>query len=268
MKVLLLGDVHGNLGHFTNAVEAAKLNGCCAVLQLGDFGFWEHTSPTHMDAVSDVCQYYDIPVIWVDGNHENHTLLRTKYGPGGPKYNPIGQGFHQGSHDPWWEIRDGVWYAPRASYWIWNDKKFLACGGAYSVDKPWRMPGESWWPEETITRDEADDCMATGLADVVVSHDAPLSGLQALADTGKECLQTDTNRRLLQEVCDFTRPSLLVHGHYHHRYTEHLGENERPCRIEGFGCDPTSNSMGVLRVESLTVAPINIEGTAWATTRE
>ena len=48
-------------------------------------------------------------------------------------------------------------------------------GGATSVDKDWRVPGESWWPEEVSCEEEIEHARATLAAhgwkvDYVVTH--------------------------------------------------------------------------------------------------
>jgi hypothetical protein len=50
------------------------------------------------------------------------------------------------------------------------------------------------------------------------------------------------NRKLRSAVVDACTPQLLVHGHYHRRYTEHVGST----RVEGLGADGAPGSAMVL----------------------
>ena len=44
-KIMLLGDTHGNTGFVLHQViPAAKAAGVKWIYQVGDFGYWEHTT--------------------------------------------------------------------------------------------------------------------------------------------------------------------------------------------------------------------------------
>lgn len=250
MKVLLLGDVHGDAQWFSLACSVAKTLDCPMILQLGDFGYWEHVDRGRefLDACSESLEHHGLVCWWVDGNHENHEVLRLNYGPGGGRHNPTETGF--------WKIRNRLAYAPRGHRWTWGAHSFLALGGAYSIDKNHRTEGASWWPEETITDDEVTTCIEGGPVDVLVCHDAPASAVGAIPIQGTWDRQKDNwpesraNREQVQRVVDAVRPHLVVHGHYHHRNTETLRDGTR---IEGFGRDGDPASMGVLDLDDLTV---------------
>lgn len=125
--ILVSGDLHGDPQHTLYAFQTAFQAGADAIVQVGDFGYWEHMNGG--DAFLDLCSHLatenDLPLYWVDGNHENHTWLRRIYGPGGARHKPTPEGF--------WEIRPGVYYVPRGTRWVWNDVHLMGLGGAYCV---------------------------------------------------------------------------------------------------------------------------------------
>jgi Icc-related predicted phosphoesterase len=43
MRVLFVGDVHGNTEFMAAAIERARIEGVDTIVQVGDFGYWPHT---------------------------------------------------------------------------------------------------------------------------------------------------------------------------------------------------------------------------------
>lgn len=243
MRILLVGDSHGNDMFFQDMCETAVRLDCDVLFQVGDFGYWEHypEGGFYLDACAQHLETAGIDGYWLDGNHENHPMLWNRYGPGGPDHNPTFDGF--------WEIRPGLNYAPRGHRWTWGGVDFLSIGGAYSVDKPYRKKGSSWWPEETITDDDVDRC-GTSKVDVILSHDSPwqvdIPSLRAFDKN--QYPGSRRNREQLERVVKNVRPYFLVHGHYHERYSTHytwpVGQSEdgrevlwHKVQIEGLGHD-------------------------------
>lgn len=252
-RILLLGDVHGDPYWFGHACHVAQRLNCHTILQLGDFGYWEHAPPggEFLDRCAEHLQETDRTCIWVDGNHENHTVLRETYGPGGFFHQIIDSGF--------WRIRERLSYAPRGHRWTWLNHTFLACGGAYSIDKRYRQEGMSWWPEETITEDEMRACIDGGPTDVLVSHDAPDGAPGVIPAEGTWDRQKDNwpesleNRKRLARIVKHTKPQLVVHGHYHHRNSTVMNMGSHRTRVEGFGRDGDPSALGVLFLDDLSV---------------
>lgn len=251
-EVLLVGDTHGNFEWISQAVipvaKAAKVQ---KILQLGDFGFWPHTAKgrTFLVKLNDLLEEADLDLWWVDGNHENHDWLNAQV------------------HDA-----DGFWqsgritHASRGARWEWSGKKFVACGGAYSIDKSYRDPGFSWWPGETITREDVNRCIDGDHADIVVSHDAPSEATEAIPSWASLGRQKDlfpeskANRARLSSVVYRVNASLVLHGHYHYRYSQEvLIRGRNSCRVEGFGCDLDWNgAFGLLRLPAAEVFSLSV----------
>lgn len=262
-KVLLAGDIHGDTVWARRVVAVAKNLGCSRILQVGDFGYWEHhgSGVDYLYKLSHALVKNSIGLYFIDGNHENHTMLRADYGPGGEKHEPRG---------PFWKIRDGIHYVPRGSRWTWADNNdysdgkgvhFLGCGGAYSVDKPARREGFSWWPEETITEADVRRCLDDhGSVDVLVSHDAPLDCLDAIKEAmrggyWKQHPETERNQKALQAIVDGTKPRLVVHGHYHVGYNTTIGDR----LTIGLDRDGRYESLAVLDLADQVITPCTYE---------
>ena len=247
-KLLVAGDVHGNVGWMRALLELARTHECDAVLQLGDFGYWPHRpdGTKFLRRVSHHGARLGVTVFWIDGNHENHAALGA--------LRPRADGFV--------EVVEHCVYVPRGHRWTWQNVRFGALGGAFSIDWRDRTAGKSWWPAE-VTR--ADDVEALGGAplDVLVAHEAPdgvpLTGFQLPAD---DQVRTDDVRRLIREATIATQPKLVLHGHWHRRHSFELAwavEQEgqlawRSAQVEGLAADVQGDARawGILELDPLT----------------
>lgn len=244
MKVLAVGDVHGDEKFFQRVCRVAAREGCEAILQLGDFGYWEHTSFGRRFLAVAEYELKDkgLNCYFICGNHENHPMLWEKYGIGYMDDNSgIGHEFVP--------VRENLFYVPRGMAWEWEGTKFLACGGAYSVDKDHRLPGESWWATETITDEQVEACERSE-AHVVVSHDVPW-GFELPAMAFKNIFpESALNRKQLGRIVDSVQPNLLLHGHYHHRFGNwHKLHSGKTMRIEGLGANLDGNEKAWLMLD-------------------
>lgn len=232
MKILMLGDTHGDTAWIRHACRIAQNNGCEKIVQLGDFGYWPHFPDgiRFLDKVSRDVSEAGLKLYWVDGNHENHDMIREMV---------------EAIPPPWTEpfrLKPNLYYLPRGYTWEWDNVRFLALGGAFSVDKEYRTPGSSWWAGETITDTDVERACAAGKVDVMVTHDCPREA-SAIDPDGPWGRQKDRwpesigNMTRISMVCDAAQPSKLFHGHHHRRYDDLLTVGNPPMtmRVHGLG---------------------------------
>lgn len=211
-RVTFAGDFHGEAGWARHVLRAAKRDGAGALVQLGDFGLWPgRAGMRFLHEVSAAAAAVQLPLLWLDGNHEDFDQLATY---------PVGAtGLRR--------IRPWIWHLPRGFRWNWAGLRFGALGGATSLDRPHRTPGVSWWPQEEITWAQAQNVIDGGPVDVLLTHDCPagvtIPGLppESVWDPA-ELRRANGHRELLRSVVDAVAPTHLFHGHFHSRYDAEL----------------------------------------------
>ena len=130
-RALIVGDMHGNLSSWVRTVlPTARANAVDAIIQVGDFGYgWdEGWYLQQLDELADQ-KLADPLIFWFDGNHENFDRLEAA-------------GAFPNHTEPV-QTSARTWYLPRGYVWTWSGVRFMALGGAYSVNKPYRSPGVS-----------------------------------------------------------------------------------------------------------------------------
>jgi hypothetical protein len=92
-------------------------------------------------------------------------------------------------------------------------------GGAFSVDFEHRTEGKSWCADEEPTAEEAQQLVAGGPVDILITHDAP-AGVPRRGefDLSPEIEdRAGRTRILLREVIDSLEPANVFCGHWHQR---------------------------------------------------
>lgn len=228
MKILMAGDTHGDHGHFSFLIDTAVESEIPVILQVGDFGFlWRDDRA--LKRLDLDAEEHGIQIWWLDGNHENFYMM------GARGCDP------NNKSDTW--ITPNIRYLPRGFRFEVDGTRFMAFGGAVSVDRegPHRIPGRTWFHEETIKTEQVD-AVSSDPIDILVSHDAP-SGVPALDEflsrpsrwPESALRDSEWNRKLLAEVADLVKPKLIVHGHYHTRYDD----ERNGALVVGLDCNST-----------------------------
>jgi predicted phosphodiesterase len=257
MRVLVAGDVHGNSQHADYLNHSAVRAGASVILQVGDFGYWEHWADgiQFLDSLNKSAATAGVTWVFIDGNHDKTSLLLEQYS--------------SRDADGMLVVRDNIRYAQRGHRWSWAGTRFIALGGAYSVDKSSRLEDEAelrqkadkresyrraagrppkpprdyvghlWFPEEEMSdEDLAGFLTDTSAVDVLVAHDKPRASHPPIE------LKTDpacsANQDRIQAAAKILQPQLLLHGHLHVRYTDwiRVGDGEAWTRVEGLAADP------------------------------
>lgn len=210
MKILIFGDIHGRFNaasaHYDAVMQTYKFD-VDLFIQVGDFGFWPRDQ-TGFAWPRD----FPHPCAFVDGNHEDHELLRLL-----DEENWGLEDFYKDRLAPWKETL-GTWdYKPRGTI----ENGILYIGGARSIDAMHRRRGVDWFPEENISYAdqirtfEAVDAYGPDNIHTVISHDCPgsFNVSEACRQTGIEII--DGNRKFLEALRHYVRPQRWYFGHYH-----------------------------------------------------
>jgi len=226
-RIAFAGDWHCNRDWARRAIRHASSLNADIIVHLGDFGY--EFPPGFVKGVDAALRKAGLELWFVDGNHECFpTLLRYPIREDGRR-----------------QLTDRIWHLPRGFRWTWGDVSFLALGGAYSIDRKWRVPGVSWWREEEITDEQVEQAIAGGPVDVLVSHDCPTGvDIPGLAESAHlwpplDLIRADSQRLQLRRVADAVRPSWAWHGHYHCQYETVADMGHGPVRVVGLDCDGT-----------------------------
>lgn len=235
MKILIAGDIHGNLSHLAYLYSKAMEEGIDRIFQLGDFGFWEHMPEgvKFLDEANRHAYHAGVTLYFLDGNHDKTSLLLDRY--------------TERDDEGFIIVREHIRYAPRGHRWTWGQTRFAAFGGAYSVDKAWRLdlehqqdaPEALWFPEEEMSdEDMARFLTNTDPVDIILAHDKPRASNPQW--NRKAIVECHPNQNRLQMAVRALKPGLFVHGHLHVRYTDTImsGDERHFTRVEGLHCDP------------------------------
>lgn len=249
----MAGDTHGSIGHPQYLVRMAKKEECDRVFVLGDFGYWEHQREgvLFLDRLNEYCEEekqrakaagYNtyVTVYFLDGNHDKTSLLLKKYS--------------ERDDEGFIIVREHIRYAGRGHRWTWDDVRFISLGGAYSVDKAWRLdlearypgkyggPESLWFPEEEMTdQDMVDILQNTEPVDVMLAHDKPRGSVPGW--NRKDLSECWPNQNRLQLAVRTLEPKVFLHGHLHYYYQQtmdygNLNDEQRQVEVLGLNCDP------------------------------
>lgn len=250
-RILVVGDIYGDLPFLARVADRAVEAGCSTILQLGDLGaLWPGSDP-FLPAIDDLLEAVGLErLVFVDGNHEGFvtSVPFRSAGGGGVATGGLAAAGHQADKGPegFVQLAERVEWIPRGCRWEWNGLRFGAVGGAFSVDWRHRTPGASWWPDHENVTDADVERLGTEPLDVLVTHDVPrgvpmhrVSSFRLRPEDESNCALT---RERLRDAVEATQPSLVVHGHWHWRHGTDLdwpgpdGERRRT-RVEGFGAN-------------------------------
>jgi predicted phosphodiesterase len=112
MKILIVGDIHGDFIGLSNLLKQFRFRDIECVIQVGDFGIWPKISFKDSRYNLDHLKEIEKPVYFIDGNHEDFWSL----------WNP-----------EWYEEFSNKYpniiYQPRGSVRFINNQQFFLLGG-------------------------------------------------------------------------------------------------------------------------------------------
>jgi len=164
MKILIVGDIHGELGRFAAIVSRAKSElGIRAAIQVGDFGFLPAIIQAWLDSPHAP---FAVPVHAIDGNHEDHPwLYQIRHTQG----------------DRLWREANLTVHARGSTARI-GRRTFGFCGGALHADRPQEgaeevLLGMEPMAPNWLTPAQADRALAVFTRtppEVMVTHSCPV----------------------------------------------------------------------------------------------
>lgn len=206
--IFVTGDTHrsdlGRFGAFCGAHPDLTKNDYMIVA--GDFGgVWSAKTLER-----DLQPFSALPftALFVDGNHENFDLL-----DGYPVSQWNGGKVHF--------IRPDIIHLMRGQVYAIGGKTFFTFGGATSIDRAFRIEGESWWRQEAPTFDELDEGLNNlkrhnDRVDYIVTHacgERAYAHLTARGLIGRKGLYPENH--LLSNFEDLVTFRHWYFGHYH-----------------------------------------------------
>jgi hypothetical protein len=160
-------------------------------IQLGDFGFkeWDKLRVHKIDS-----EHHKI----IPGNHDDYTRINKDY-TFGKDYGDVS----------------------------WNDFKFFFVRGAFSIDKEWRTPYISWWPEEELSYEELQnviDLFDKVKPEIMLSHDVPAGPRSVLFESPFKIIDSRT-QVALHEMYRIHQPKLWIFAHWHYTLSKQVYDN-------------------------------------------
>jgi hypothetical protein len=256
-RILVAGDTHGNIKHCAQLARKASELSCPAVFVVGDFGYWEHQphGVEFCDSINELAQKHKQTWYFLDGNHDKTSLILSRYGAVRDEHGFV-------------IVRSGLRYAPRGHRWLWEGVSFISLGGAYSIDKEYRLAqeqhdhqdiveenkyralafqpakdtntsGTHWFPEEEMSDNDLDTILLgdSSPVDVMLTHDKPRDSNPGW--NRKDLPQCWPNQDRIQRAMTTLQPNLLIHGHLHHHYTRLMRfGGGHSTLVRGLGSDP------------------------------
>ena len=210
MTVYVTGDIHGgvDMQKLRDWELGDSLTGDDYLIVAGDFGFpWDFSA----EECADIAWLESRPytVLFVDGNHERF--------------------------DHWAERPMELWHGgltqrlsdtspirrlTRGEVFELDGPTIFTMGGATSVDKEYRIPYSSWWPQELPDERNFEEARAKldsvgWKVDYVVTHEAPADLAEKLCREREREYLDDQLQRFLAELDGQLGYRAWFFGHYH-----------------------------------------------------
>lgn len=167
--IYITGDMHGNISQMRQIMKKINCKLKNTLIVLGDFGanyYFDKKDNIFKDAISE----YDINIFVIRGNHDGNPInidnieKKEKYGNIGyiqPEY-------------------PNIFYAINGYIYNIENNSFLVLGGAYSVDKYYRLQmGYKWFSDEQMTENEKINFWNQNIieVDTILSHTCPYENM-------------------------------------------------------------------------------------------
>lgn len=214
-RTFVTGDIHGVVDERFDARNLARLDVRPedTLVILGDTGILWYDDRYGRDSwlVEDLHAAWPGPIAFIDGNHDNHPALADL------RVVPFADGMAGQVDEKLMHLLRGHSYALPTDQ---GTARVATCGGAWSIDRAWRVKGETWWEEEipnTAELELFENLMDEGDIDYVLTHECPPSCLEAATEESPFGNVTHEDRltRCLEHIDEDTDFERWYFGHYH-----------------------------------------------------
>lgn len=209
----ITGDTHGNLERIITFCQSNNIDKKDTIIILGDVGLNYYEDSRSKRAKQYYSERICCDLLCIHGNHEKNPeymeSMKEKEWKGGIVY--------------YEEEFPTILYAKDGEIYDLDNKKAIALGGAYSVDKEYRlMMGWHWFSDEQMTPEVMKRC-EENLAkegwsvDYVLSHTVPLSA-EPVEFFLKGIDQSKVDKTMeiwLEKIKNSLRFERWYAGHYH-----------------------------------------------------
>jgi len=194
--MLLIGDVHGKWNSYIEKVANHEES-----IQLGDFGVGFTREDRKRKENLDKFLSENKGHRFIRGNHDNPAVCKQH-----PNY-----------------INNGTFE---------NGMMFI--GGAFSIDKAWRVPGEDWWHDEEDSYQELMEVIVQyekNKPSIMITHDAPDIVARQMFPFYTDANESRT-RSAFETMFEIHKPDAWFFGHWHQTKSLNILGTEFMCLNE------------------------------------
>lgn len=213
MRIWVTGDTHGNFTSLLAFIQHYELGDDDLVIILGDAGF-NYFGDNHGDKKrKKLVNRYGVKILSIHGNHEERPWNVEGY----EEIDWMGGRIFIQKEFP------NLLFAKDGSVFNFCGSTWLVAGGAYSVDKYWRLlTGNHWFPEEQPSQEIKEDVenaiiRHSNEVDYVLTHTAPLKyePVEVFLSGIDQSKVDKTTEQWLDSIEDTIEYNHWFCGHYH-----------------------------------------------------
>lgn len=227
MRLFVTWDTHGNACsefeklNSINFPAGKSLTSDDIVVILGDFGLLFKPDLTREEFYwLNWLSEKPWTTLFIDGNHENFERLNTL--PESSK---------------WWgkvwvvdlsldnfKMKKPIYHLKRGQVFEINGKKIFTMGGALSIDKVYRTPYISWWPQEDVNYAEMEEAYnnlekVNNKVDFIFTHTCPNNEIDTIFPGKFQTKFDDTTGKFLSVIKGSVEFKHWYFGHFHSNKT-------------------------------------------------
>lgn len=215
--IYITGDMHGDISQMRQVMQKINCKPNNTLIVLGDFGanyYFDKKDNIFKNAISE----YNINIFVIRGNHDGNPSLIEDIEQK-EKYDNIG--YIEQKYP-------NIFYAINGNIYNIEKNQFLVLGGAYSVDKFYRLSmGYKWFSDEQMTISERENFLQNypKEVDVIITHTCPYTNIpkHLFLKTIDQSTVDNSMEYFLQEVKERINYKNWFFGHYH--ANEQIEEN-------------------------------------------